>query len=173
MIGAGAAADIDECVALWVTAVAAREGGTAPEGTAERCLAKFSPRPVSFAVARADDGGAGSDGRDGGESDNPIRGFGLVTPPGNGRPTDPPDAAYLGLLAVAPDAQGRGIGARLLDHLVADAREGDQAALVLHVLASNTAAVRLYESRGWRSIGAPFAHPLTGGPTQTYELRFG
>lgn len=165
MIGPGAAADVESCVALWVAAVAAREGGTAPEGTAERCRAKFAHHPVSFAVARPDEG----DERLGGFG---LDGFGLVTAPGNGRSTDPPDAAYLGLLGVAPDAQGRGIGGRLLDHLVSDARDDGQAALVLHVLASNTPAVRLYESRGWRALGEPFAHPLTGAATLTYELRF-
>ncbi len=34
----------------------------------------------------------------------------------------------------------------------------------------NAAAVRLYESTGWRPEGATFLHPLSGKPTQTYVL---
>jgi hypothetical protein len=42
--------------------------------------------------------------------------------------------------------------------------------LVLHVLARNRTAAALYESRGWRAHGELFAHPLSGGPYQTYVL---
>ncbi|WP_369831281.1 MULTISPECIES: GNAT family N-acetyltransferase [Cryobacterium] len=40
-----------------------------------------------------------------------IVGFGLATKPGSGLVRDPPAAPVIGLLAVAPDAQGRGLGA--------------------------------------------------------------
>lgn len=164
-IDVGRPDDVEACVALWVTTVAEREGGVAPDGTAERSRSKFARRPVSFVVARTGTRAVGDSGG--------LVGFGLVTAPGTGMAADPPDAAYLGMLAVAPRSQGRGLGARLLERLESDARKAGHAALVLHVLTSNTAAVSLYRSRGWAELGEPFPHPLTGAATQTYELRFG
>jgi ribosomal protein S18 acetylase RimI-like enzyme len=152
-IGPGRSADVDACVALWIAAVEARDEHPAATGTVERCRAKFSKAATSFAVARSDDG---------------IAGFGLVTAPGTGAAGDPADAAYLALLAVSPGAQGRGLGSRLLDVLTAESRAAGHPSLVLHVLAHNRSAVALYESRGWRAQGEPFAHPLSGELSQTY-----
>jgi ribosomal protein S18 acetylase RimI-like enzyme len=154
-IGPGRPADVDACVALWVAAVGARDEHPAPIGTIERCRAKFSRAAVSFVIARSRDG---------------IVGFGLVTAPGTAAVDDPGDAAYLALLAVSPRAQGRGLGSRLLDVLTAETRAAGHPELVLHVLAHNRSAVALYESRGWRAHGEPFAHPLSGELSQTYVL---
>ena len=55
-------------------------------------------------------------------------------------------------MAVAPRAQRRGLGRRLLDELVARA-EGDGAAyLMLEVRADNEAARRLYDCKGFETI---------------------
>jgi len=55
-------------------------------------------------------------------------------------------------MAVAPAAQRRGLGRRLLDELVARA-EGDHAAyLVLEVRDDNLAARKLYETRGFELL---------------------
>jgi ribosomal protein S18 acetylase RimI-like enzyme len=156
---AGTAADVDPCVSLWVAAVAARDGRPAPAGTAERARAKFARAHVAFAVA----------------SDNPgvgVVGFALVTVPGSAAAEDPPGAAYLAMLAVSSDRQNAGLGAALLDRVTAQAGAADHPELVLHVLASNTKAVRLYQSRGWHSLGAPSPHALTGQPSRTYVQRF-
>lgn len=155
MIAAGSADDHAACIRLWLDALAARDGHPAVDGTAERCAGKFANDTVSFRVAR--DGGA-------------LAGFVLATVPGTGAPTDPPDAAYLALLAVGPSHQGAGLGARLLDAATRDARDAGHTALVLHVLTSNAAAVRLYTSRGWVARGAAHAHPLSGETSQTYTL---
>ncbi|GAB3575852.1 hypothetical protein GCM10027406_08010 [Leifsonia lichenia] len=160
MIAAGRAADRDACIRLWLDAVAERDGRPAPTGTAERCAAKFARATVSFLVAR--DGARDDDGD--------VTGFALVTEPGSGAATDPPDAAYLAMLAVAPGAQGAGLGAQLLDAATGDARAAGHTALVLHVLASNAAAVRLYASRGWAQRGPGHAHPLSGELSQTVTV---
>lgn len=155
MIAAGSADDREACIRLWLDALHARDGHAAPDGTTERCAAKFAKDTVSFRVAR--DGDA-------------LAGFVLATAPGTGAPADPPDAVYLALLAVAPAHQGAGLGAQLLDAATRDARDAGHTALVLHVLASNAAAVRLYTSRGWVARGAAHAHPLSGEASQTYTL---
>ena len=41
---------------------------------------------------------------------------------------------------------------------------------VLHVLADNHSAVRLYSNKGWRPEGAPFQHSLLKRPAQTYSI---
>ncbi len=53
-------------------------------------------------------------------------------------------------IAVDPDCRGRGIGALLLDHSFACAREEGLQRLSLEVRTDNEAALRLYESRGFR-----------------------
>lgn len=60
-------------------------------------------------------------------------------------------SAYLKLLGVRPDQAGRGIGARLLDHLEAAVTSQD-----MFLLASdfNTDAHRFYQRQGYTQIGA-------------------
>ena len=56
-------------------------------------------------------------------------------------------------MGVAPAAQGRGVGRRLLENAFAILRErGEIEILYLHVRADNTAAVRLYESVGFERL---------------------
>ena len=157
MIRHGSAEDTEECVALWVRACAARDG-VAEAGVAERARPKFG-HVETWIVA--EEPGAG------------IVGFVLAMKPQSGLPSDPPDAAVVGLLAIAPDAQGHGLGGTLLASAAdALARSGHERA-VLHVLADNLPAVRLYERQGWMSWGAPFPHALLKRPTQTYLLDLG
>jgi len=56
-------------------------------------------------------------------------------------------------LAVAGAARRRGIGGRLLDAALDDARTRGAAAMFLEVGAGNAAAVALYGSRGFRRVG--------------------
>ncbi|HEX7676474.1 MAG TPA: GNAT family N-acetyltransferase, partial [Thermoanaerobaculia bacterium] len=67
----------------------------------------------------------------------------------------PPSTVELAKLAVSPEAQGRGIGRRLCNHVIQFAR-GVGATEV--ELTSNTAlvsAIRLYESLGFRHAPLP------------------
>jgi ribosomal-protein-alanine N-acetyltransferase len=52
-------------------------------------------------------------------------------------------------IAVAPRAQGQGLGRNLLESLIAQARERGCAQIFLEVRASNIAAISLYESVGF------------------------
>jgi [ribosomal protein S18]-alanine N-acetyltransferase len=55
-------------------------------------------------------------------------------------------------MAVAPAAQGQGLGRQLLDELVARAEADHAAYLMLEVREDNKAARRLYETRGFELL---------------------
>lgn len=63
------------------------------------------------------------------------------------------DQGELANIAVAPPAQGRGLGGRLLDHFIDVARKRGVGRLFLEVRESNEVAMRLYASRGFHRIG--------------------
>lgn len=60
-----------------------------------------------------------------------------------------PDEAGIRMLAVAPDAQGRGVGARLVAACIDRATAAGKARLLLHTTAPMTVAQRLYERAGF------------------------
>lgn len=155
---AGGPNDVDACVGLWATATAARDGiepADVPETVLARARNKLESAAPSWVLAR-DAGGA------------PV-GFGLTLAPGtSGYADDPPDAAYVALLAVTPQAQGRGIGGTLLDAMTTELSAAGMNSAVLHVLETNTAARRLYDSRGWTASGSPIPHALSGSSVLTY-----
>lgn len=55
-------------------------------------------------------------------------------------------------IAVAPGAQGRGLGRRVLDHLLEHARQDGCRRIQLEVRADNDAAIRLYENAGFGRV---------------------
>lgn len=63
------------------------------------------------------------------------------------------DEGELANVAVAPDARGRGIGAALLDELLAVAAERGVEAVYLEVRESNAVARTLYAGRGFLMVG--------------------
>lgn len=150
----GTPVDAEECVSLWVRACIERDGA-AVVGVAERAGPKFDDSACWIVAADKSTG---------------IVGFGLATKPGTGLLGDPPAAPVVGLLAVAPGAQRRGLGADLLTALTAELALLGHDQSVLHVLADHHTAVHLYESMGWRPLGEPFQHSLLGRPTQAYVL---
>jgi ribosomal protein S18 acetylase RimI-like enzyme len=151
-LAAGGPSDVDACVGLWLTATAARDGiepADVPETVLARARYKLESAALSWVLARDAEG-------------TPV-GFGLTLSPGtSGYVDDPPDAAYVALLAVAPQAQGRGVGGALLDAMTTELSAAGMNSAVLHVLETNTAARRLYDSRGWTVSGSPFPHALSG-----------
>ncbi|HEV7183163.1 MAG TPA: GNAT family N-acetyltransferase [Leifsonia sp.] len=151
MIRDGAWSDLDACLDIWVAACAARDG-QAVEGVAERARPKFA-NGVVWLVADSDAG---------------LGGFVLATHPGSGRPDDPKGAAVVGLLAVAPYEQARGLGRHLLRSATTRLAALGYERAVLHALVDNTTAVRLYESEGWEAIGDPYEHSLLKRPARTY-----
>ncbi len=63
------------------------------------------------------------------------------------------DEAHLLNITVKPESQGRGLGLRLLEHLMARAAELKAGEGFLEVRSSNQAAYRLYERYGFNEIG--------------------
>lgn len=96
------------------------------------------------------------------EVDGIIRGHAAVTRPKPGEAASA-WAAELGvavdqllcvsLLFVAPEAQGTGVGGRLLDTAEGEIRERGTSPAV-EVISLNTSAIALYEAHGWRRIGS-------------------
>ena len=150
----GTGADIAACVSLWVEACATRDGRSVA-GVAGRARPKFDHVEAWILAAHPEFG---------------VLGFVLATPPGSGRPLDPADAPVIGLLAVASAFQGHGLGGTLLEAMIDALGQLGYPRAVLHVLADNHSAVRLYSSKGWRPEGAPFQHSLLKRPTQTYSV---
>lgn len=62
---------------------------------------------------------------------------------------DYPDEAWVQTMAVAPSAQGLGLGARLLEALLEEAARRGQRTVRLEVRADNPAAQRLYARNGF------------------------
>ncbi len=63
------------------------------------------------------------------------------------------DEAHLLNITVKPESQGRGLGLRLLEHLMARAYELNGRECFLEVRASNQSAYRLYERYGFNEVG--------------------
>ena len=61
--------------------------------------------------------------------------------------------AYIQTIEVAPEARGQGVARELLGRIEGSARLADAALIWLHVEAINAAAIRLYESQGYRCEG--------------------
>lgn len=62
------------------------------------------------------------------------------------------DEAHLLNIVIAVDQQGRGLGSRLLEFALGQARERNCASCFLEVRESNTAAYALYERHGFNEI---------------------
>lgn len=75
--------------------------------------------------------------------------------------------AVVSRLFVAPAARGQGIGARLMEQAVREARERDLHP-VLDVVASDIAAAALYERLGWSFLAAV---DQQWSPTETVTVR--
>ena len=82
-------------------------------------------------------------------ADRLLGGITYVPGPGPLAWFDRPDQAGMRMLAVAPDAQGRGVGAALVGACIDRARAAGKAELLLHTIAAMPAARRLYQRAGF------------------------
>jgi GNAT superfamily N-acetyltransferase len=74
------------------------------------------------------------------------------------------------LLAVAPAARGRGVGAALMNECVSRARQSGAAALTLHTTDIMQSAMRLYERLGFRRAPGLDIQPAPGVIIKGYRL---
>ncbi|MCI8211902.1 ribosomal-protein-alanine acetyltransferase [Pseudomonas sp. S25] len=74
------------------------------------------------------------------------------------------DEAHLLNITVKPESQGRGLGLRLLEHLMSRAYQLNARECFLELRDSNRAAYRLYERFGFNEIGRRRDYyPVAGG----------
>jgi ribosomal-protein-alanine acetyltransferase len=78
--------------------------------------------------------------------------------------------ARLYSLAVADAWRGRGLGSHLLAMAQSRAAQNNATAFRLEVRADNSAAVNLYESRGYRLVGREEDYYADGAPALRYEI---
>lgn len=74
------------------------------------------------------------------------------------------------LLAVHPDAQGRGLAKQMVARAIREAREGEARALRLDCLAANYQAAGLYEKLGFAHCGTGAFHPKTLDDAQFFAF---
>jgi GNAT superfamily N-acetyltransferase len=74
------------------------------------------------------------------------------------------------LLAVAPAARGRGVGAALMNKCVSRARQSGAAALTLHTTDIMQSAMRLYERLGFQRAPGLDIQPAPGVIIKGYRL---
>lgn len=90
--------------------------------------------------------------------------------PHSGRVAQGPDEAEVRALAVAPDAQGSGVGAALLHGVVERARKTGVGHLVLCTMTEMRAAHRLYERAGFVRLPDRDWSPEPGARLLAYGL---
>ncbi len=80
---------------------------------------------------------------------------------------DNPEVAGLFGMWVAPEVREQGIGTALVESVLEWARAGGFDTIMLGVETTHAAALRLYESRGFRATGE--RHPLRPGSALTHQ----
>jgi GNAT superfamily N-acetyltransferase len=82
-----------------------------------------------------------------------------------------PDETEFRMLAVAPAAQGRGVGTALLEHIVQATRDAGRAGIVCSSQPAMRAAHRVYERLGFTRDPARDWSPLPGVDLLAFALR--
>jgi ribosomal protein S18 acetylase RimI-like enzyme len=80
-----------------------------------------------------------------------------------------PDEGEFRMLAVAPEAQGQGVGDALVGHVLAVSRERGDRAVVLSTLADMVAAHRVYARHGFRRTPERDWSPMPGVDLITFR----
>ena len=77
---------------------------------------------------------------------------------------------YINMMALVPEARGRGLGARLLNEAEAQARSCGCPGVSLIVAATNAAAIRAYRRSGYREVARRPFEPGANGMEPTEAL---
>jgi [ribosomal protein S18]-alanine N-acetyltransferase len=131
----GRAEDVEPAFAVWRAAETARRGEP-PLRVSEERVRGYARRARAFLFV-AEGGTSG------------IVGMSLLTP----ATSRPSDVSVLQMVFVSPERWGIGIGGKLVDAALAEARSGGYGQCQLWVRACDARARRLYESRGFRRTG--------------------
>jgi ribosomal protein S18 acetylase RimI-like enzyme len=83
----------------------------------------------------------------------------------------PASHAYLGMLSVQPELQGKGLGVRLVRVAEAMAEAAGAGSMSLRIVSLREELTRWYRSLGYREVGtAPFTHPSLKRPCHFIEM---
>ena len=141
LIRRGGPADIEPVVAVWRAATTARGGGRPlPAANETRVRAYLRYPDALLLVADATGTVVGVTLGMQGRADD-----------GTGPPI--PGLCHIGMVFVAPDHWGAGIGGQLVDAVLDEARTRGYSRVQLWTHADNVRAQRLYEGRGFRQSG--------------------
>jgi ribosomal protein S18 acetylase RimI-like enzyme len=133
----GGLQDIEPAMAVWRSAHAARRGGRTPAaGHEDRARGQLRKPGAFLFVAEA-----------AGEVAGMALGMQGLADEGTGPPV--PGLCHVSMVFVAPRLWGSGIGGRLVDALLAEARERGYDRVQLWTQKDNPGARRLYEGRGF------------------------
>ena len=102
---------------------------------------------------------------------NGVQGDGYAEAPWQCNVSDD-QVSVIHLLCTDPDLHGRGIGAALVNHLIAEARSQGKKSLRLDVLHTNKPAARLYENAGFSKRREVTLFYPTTGTTQFWLYEF-
>jgi ribosomal protein S18 acetylase RimI-like enzyme len=141
VVRAGRAEDFDTAVAVYRLANDARRGGQPVPPESEERVRGYLGKPDAFLVI-VEDGAI-------------VVGMGLamqgLADDGAGPPI--PGVCFISMVYVAPDRWGEGIGGRIVDALIAEARSRGYDRTRLWTHEDNPRAQQLYEGRGFRRSG--------------------
>lgn len=97
------------------------------------------------------------------EADGALLGCVTLCPPGSPwREIARDDEGEFRMLAVSPEAQGRGVGRALVEHVLDRFRDDGASAVAMSSLRIMTTAHRLYERLGFTRLPERDWHPLPG-----------
>ena len=82
------------------------------------------------------------------------------------------EAAVIHILAVSPDAQGKGIGSEMIREAIRLARANGMKAIRLDALASNTPAHKIYKTLGFEYRGKQHLYAENTGWTDFYFFEY-
>ncbi len=141
IVRSGKPADTEPAISVWRTANARRKGGRPVTSEHEKRVRNLLRKPDAFVLV-ADDGdelvgmAVGVQGRTRGGEGSPIKGL-----------------CHVSMIFVAPGRWGEGIGRRLVEAVLDEARSAGYDRVQLWTQTDNPRAQRLYESRGFIATG--------------------
>ena len=139
--------DIEPALAVWRAAGTARRGGAPASVEREAQVRRALQEPGAFLLV-ADEAGR-------------VVGMGLAvqTRSDDGAGPPVPGDCFVSLIYIAPDRWGEGLGGKVVDAVLAEARAQGYGRVQLWTQADNVRAQRLYESRDFRRSGREALDP--------------
>ena len=156
-IRSGGPADIEPVVRVWQAANTARRGGRPMPPENEPRVRAYLSEPRAFLLVA--------------DASGEVVGLalGMRDPADDGDASPVDGVCYVPMVYVAPGCWGWGIGGRIVDAVLAEARRLGYGRIHLWTQADNTRAQHLYEGRGFVRTGREETDPALGERSLHYE----